>query len=142
LTHYLWHPGLAVPDLIGRLSRIYDDPARDEAFKVARSVALLATERVGPEGVRYLEGIEGANPRRPFDLNLYPAGRTIGDVSSHLARIVAHFAIPAGSSESLFEVLQSRAVGHLAGGVHRAGEDFFTVYHGVEEGRGAIGADS
>src|SRR5262245_21994598 len=78
LTHYLWHPGLAVPDLIGRLARIYDDPARDEAFAVARSVALLAAERVGPEGVRYLEVIEEGTDRRSFDLNLYPAGLTIG----------------------------------------------------------------
>jgi hypothetical protein len=66
----------------------------------------------------------------------------VGDVSPHLLRIVAHFAIPAVLAEPLFDGLRSRAVGHLAGGVHRAGEDFFTVYHGVEECGGAIGADA
>lgn len=141
LTRYLWYPGLAVPDLLGRLARIYDDPARGEALAVAQSVVRLAADRVGPEGVRYLEVIEEGNARRSFDLNLYPAGLTIGDLSSQLSRIAASFAIPTGPSQSFFEGLRSRSLGHLAGGVHRAGEEFFTVYHGVEEYRGGSGAD-
>ena len=142
LSHYYWYHGLTVTDLLGRLARIYDDPGRRDSFAVARSIALLAAERVGPQGVRYLEVVEEGNPRRSFDLNLYPAGLTVGDVFPQLSRIVSNFAIAAGSFETLFEEVSPRAVGHLAGGIHREGEDFFTVYHGAQEGRGAIGADA
>jgi hypothetical protein len=142
LSAYYWYHGLTVSDVLGQLARIYDDPARAESFAVARNIALLAAERVGPEGVRFLEVVEEGNPRRSFDLNLYPAGLTVGDVLPQLSTIVSNFAIAAGLFESLLEELRPHAVGHLAGGIHRAGEDFFTVYHGVQEGRGAIEADA
>jgi hypothetical protein len=141
LTRYAWHPGLSIPDLLGRLARIYDDPARSEAFAIARGVVLLAAQRVGPAGVRYLEVTEEGNARMSFDLNVYPAGLTVGDMFSLLSRMAAYFAVPAGPSGSLFDRIRSRTLGHLAGGVHRAGEDFFNVYYGVEEFHGAIGAD-
>src|SRR5262249_19651184 len=109
---------------------------------IAREFALLATQRVGPGGVRYLEVTEEGNARRSFDLNLYPAGLTVGDVAPALSRIAAYFALPAGQWGSLFEPIRSRSLGHLAGGIHRAGDDFFNVYYGVEECNGAIGADA
>ena len=142
LTRYHWYPGLSVPDLLGRLARIYDDPARREAFAIARDFGLLATQRVGPGGVRYMEVSEEGNARRSFDLNIYPAGLTVGDVLPALSRIAAYFALPAGQFGPLLEPVRSLSVGHLGGGIHRAGEDFFNVYYGVEECNGAIGADA
>lgn len=142
LSAYYWYHGLTVTEVLERMTRIYDDPALGDSFAVARSIALLAAERIGPEGVRYLEVVEDGNPRRSFDLNLYPAGLTVGDVFPQLSRIALNFAIDAGLSESLLEEVRPHAVGHLAGGIHRAGEDFFTVYHGAQEGRNAIGADA
>lgn len=140
LTRYLWYPGLSVPDLLGRLARIHVDRTRAEALDVARNVVQLAAERVGPEGLRYLEVVEDGNARRSFDLNLYPTGLTVADLEPQLLRVVASLAIPEGAYVPLLEALRPKPVGHLAGGVHRAGEEFFTVYHGVEECGGASGA--
>jgi hypothetical protein len=142
LTGYHWYPELSVPDLLGRLARIYDDPARREAFAIARGFALLAIQRVGPGGVRYLEVTEAGNARRSFDLNIYPARLSVGDVSPGLSRIAAYLALPAEQFESLLDQIRSRTLGHLGGGIHRAGEDFFNVYYGVEECNGASGADA
>ena len=141
LSHYYWYHDLTLPDLLARLARIYDDPARDESLAVARNIAQHAVERVGSDRVRYLEVVEEGNPRRSFDLNLYPAGLTVGDLLPQLSSIVANFGIATGSAASLLEQVSPQVVGHLAGGIHRAGEDFFTVYHGVQEGSNAIGAD-
>jgi hypothetical protein len=142
LTRYHWYPGLAVSDLLGRLARIYDDPARTEAWAIARDFVLLATQRVGPGGVRYMEVSEEGNARRSFDLNVYRAGLTMGDMFPVLSRMAADFALPAGQLAPLLERIGSRSLGHLAGGVHRTGEVFFNVYYGVEECNGAVGADA
>jgi hypothetical protein len=142
LTRYHWYPGLSVPDLLGRLARIYDDPARREALAIAGDFARLATQRVGPGGVRYMEVSEGGNARRSFDLNIYRAGLTVGDMFPALSRMAAHFALPARQLGPLLKPIGSRSLGHLAGGVHRTGEDFFNVYYGVEECNGAVGADA
>jgi hypothetical protein len=141
-TRYQWYPGLSVPDLLGRLARIYDDSAHGEPLAIARDFALLATERVGREGVRYMEVSEEGNVRRSFDLNIYSAGLTLGDILPALSRIAAYFAIPDAQLGSLLEPIQPLSLGHLAGGIHRTGEDFFNVYYGVEECHGAIGADA
>lgn len=139
LTRYLWYPGLAIPDLLGRLARVYEDPEADVGFEATRTVVLLAAQRAGPQGVRYLEVVEEGNPRRSFDVNLYPAGLTVGDVSAQLSRVAEGFAIPGGLAGPLFGALRDRVVGHLAGGIHRGGEEFFTVYHGVEAHGDEIG---
>jgi hypothetical protein len=140
VTRYYWYPGLSVPDLLGRLAQIYGHPTSGGAFAIARGFALLATQRVGPGGVRYLEVTEEGNARRSFDLNLYPAGLTVGDAFPGLSQIAAYFALPAGPFGALLEPIRSRRLGHLAGGMHRAEEDFFNVYYGVEECHGASGA--
>jgi hypothetical protein len=130
LTHYSWYPSLTVPAMLDRMSRI---TRHGESFDIARGILLRAAERISRGGVRYLEVTEEQNPRRSFDLNLYDAGLTLEELAPFLERIRLHYSIPEEDYRSLLAPNGSRMVGHLAGGIHRGGEDFLTVYYGVEE---------
>jgi hypothetical protein len=48
-----------------------------------------------------------------------------------LHRMREHFNVPPGRLQALYDQVKGKALGHLAGGVHRDGEDFFNIYYGV-----------
>jgi tryptophan 7-halogenase len=136
LSRYYWYPGSTVDDMVGRLSKIYPHIDQEEPLAIARGI-LLASERRRIHGsLRYLEVTEDNNQRKSFDINLYDAKIKMEDCSVFFTRMCQHFAIPNERFQALFEHVGSKAIGHLAGGTHRAGEDFFNVYYGVEERQG------
>jgi hypothetical protein len=49
-----------------------------------------------------------------------------------LLRMRAHLGIAAAPFADLYERIKTKRFGHLAGGVHRGGQDFFNLYYGVE----------
>jgi hypothetical protein len=128
-THYVLHPQLSVAQILGRLGEVYrgNTAARD----IAQGVVALAAARPGHE-MSYLEVNEEANRRRSFDLNVYDAGLFVRDLEPVLSRMAEHFAIPRALFEPLYEQTKDLRFGHLAGGVHRQGQDFFNLYYGVE----------
>jgi hypothetical protein len=128
-THYVLHPHLSVAQILGRLADIYR--ANPAARDIAQGVVALAAARPGHE-MSYLEVNEEANRRRSFDLNLYDANLYVRDLELVLSRMAEHFAIPPDSFEALYEQIKDLRFGHLAGGVHRQGQDFFNLYYGVE----------
>ena len=71
------------------------------------------------------------NARRSFDLNLYNAKLQVKDMQPLLHRMREHFGVRPGQMQALYDQIKTKALGHLAGGVHRNGEDFFNVYYGV-----------
>lgn len=135
-TEYHWHPGLTTAAMLDRMAAIYRGGHADPSFALARDVLRAGEARLTRGSIRYLEVSEAENPRRSFDVNLYDAGLLMRDLVPVLARMVPHFALPAGALEGLVAAHASKVVGHWAGGAHRGGEDFFNVYFGVEERRG------
>lgn len=129
-TRYHWHPRLAAPELRARITAIYGDGSPLEA---ALAILELAAARVEATRLQFLEVHEDGNERRSFDLNLYDARLALRDVQAPLARLREHFAVRAGQFQALYDQIRARPLGHLAGGVHRDGEPFATVYYGVEQ---------
>jgi non-ribosomal peptide synthetase component F len=82
--------------------------------------------------LQFLEVGEEGNERRSFDLNLYDAGLTLRDAQAPLARLRQHYGVRPGQYQALYDQVSARRLGHIAGGLHRAGESFATVYYGVE----------
>jgi tryptophan halogenase len=91
----------------------------------------LGAARAGAEQMQYLEVEEAENGRRSFDLNLYSAGLQVKDVQHLLQRMRAHFGVRPGQFQALYDQIKGKVLGHLAGGVHRDGRDFFNLYYGV-----------
>ena len=129
-TRYWWHPGLSLAGIAERLAHVYRDAPRT-SFEIARAALRLTEGRVAPEMLQYLEVEEAENARRSFDLNLYDAKLQVKDLQPLLHRMREHFGVRPGTMQALYDQIKTKALGHLAGGVHRGGEDFFNVYYGV-----------
>ena len=129
LTKYVWHPGLTADEIIGRIAGVYGEGGH--SFDIAAAILRLAAGRMSGL-VRYMEVSEEGNARRSFDLNLYDAELRLADLLPFLARMCAHFAIRPEDFYAFCGPIQDKPFGHLAGGVHREGQDFFTVYYGAE----------
>jgi tryptophan halogenase len=129
-SRYLWHPFLPAAEIGRRLDRIYQDgPAASAA--VARAVLQAAAERAPAEKLQYLEVEEPETSRRSFDLNLYNSNMHVRDIQSLLLRLREQYGIRPGQFQALYDQIKGMRLGHLAGGVHRDGRDFFNVYYGA-----------
>jgi len=129
LTRYDWFPRLSPEGIENRLNALYGASASGEAAVIARETLAMAAAR-HPD-LQYLEVHEPDNGRRSFDLNLYDAALQVRDLLPLLLRMRDLYGIRPGQFQALVDQIRTRSLGHLAGGVHRDGRDFFNVYYGV-----------
>ena len=129
VTRYDWFPGLPPQGIEARLRALYGARADGEAATIACATLALAAAR--EPALQYLEVHEPDNGRRSFDLNLYDAGLQVLDLLPLLLRMRDLYGIRPGQFQALVDQIRHRALGHLAGGVHRDDRDFFNVYYGV-----------
>jgi tryptophan 7-halogenase len=129
-TRYDWYPRLPGDALQARIREIFagqPGPPLEAALEALR----LAESRAEPDALQYLEVREEGNDRLSFDLNVYDARLTVKDAHSLLVRLRDHFAIRPGRFQALYDQIRAKPLGHFAGGVHRDGQPFVTVYYGV-----------
>jgi hypothetical protein len=131
VTEYRWYPGLQVAGIEHRLAEVYRGGEPQASFAIAKAVLQLAAARTAAENLQYLEVQEPDNGRRSFDLNVYDAKLQVKDLQALLHRMRDHYGVRAGELQALYDQIKARPFGHLAGGVHRNGRDFFNVYYGV-----------
>lgn len=131
VTRYHWHPFLAAEEIHARLGNMYQG-APSRPLEAAVAVLDLARTRAAVEDLQYLEVSEDGNERLSFDLNVYDAGLELKDIQSPLSQLRECFAIRPGQFQALYDQIRARRLGHIAGGVHRDGKPFVTVYYGVE----------
>lgn len=129
LTRYDWFPGLSPAGIEARMNTLYGASAGGEAAAIARETLAMAAARHAD--LQYLEVHEPDNGRRSFDLNLYDATLQVRDLLPLLLRMRDLYDIRPGQFQALVDQIRTRSLGHLAGGVHRDGRDFFNVYYGV-----------
>ena len=134
-SRYLWFRSLSEAQMLERMKAIYG-AADNPSLGIAREVLDAVSGRANAEDLQYLEVQEDGNERRSFDLNFYDAGLLIKDLQPQLALMRERFAIRPGQFQALYDQIKSKPAGHLAGGIHRNGKDFFNVYYGVQKRRG------
>jgi len=128
-TRYEWLPRLGADGMRERMAALYGAGAPLDA---ALAMLELAAARADPAALQFLEVSEEGNPRRSFDLNLYDARLAVRDAQGPLARLREHFGVRPGHFQALYDRIRGLPLGHVAGGVHRDGAPFATVYYGVE----------
>ena len=131
VTRYLWFPSLSAEEIESRLSGVYRRLGHGPALEIAKAVLRLATEKTPAERIQYLEVHEDENARWSFDLNLYTAGLHVTDIQAPLQRMREHFRVRPGQFQALYDQIKNKTLGHIAGGVHRTGDDFFNIYYGA-----------
>lgn len=140
VSRYTAHPGLAAGEIERRIEALYPSESARPSFEIARSVLHLAAARVPAGRLHYLEVGEDGNPRRSWDLNCYDAGLHLRDVQQALFAMRDRFGIRPGQFQALYDQVRASRFGHLSGGMHRDGVDFFTVYYGVSGYPRVVGA--
>ena len=129
-TRYFWYPFLSADQIEARMDHVYRDGSPG-SLAIARSLLRSAVERAPAERLQYLEVEEDENDRRSFDLNVYNAKLQIRDIQGLLQDMRALFAIRPGQFQALYDQIKGMSLGHLAGGMHRNGKDFFNLYYGA-----------
>lgn len=136
VSQYFYYPNLSGQEIIRRISAVYEECERDNAFAIVRSILSSALDRISAKALKYMEVVEDGTSRRSFAVNLYDARMQMGEVSLQLGRIGEAFSVSDMNLDRLIRAHQSKELGCIAGGIHRSGEDFLNVYYGVEARRG------
>ncbi len=131
LTRYICHPRLTVENIIHRISEIYGSTA-GMASGTTRNIIEMAASRVVPEDILYMEVTEEDNPRKSFDVNLYRSGMRMKLFYPLFLEICGYYDIVAEQFRTVFESSSDKVLGHISGGIDREGNEFFTVYYGME----------
>ena len=132
VTRYTWVPCRTRAEIEVKLQELI--PV-NEAANARRCVfGLLARiARFADTGELLLMEVEEPdNPRRSCDLNVYDAGVRMHDISDLIDATLNDFAVPSAQGRAVFDRFGDRALGHLSAGVGRDGQEFVTLYFGVE----------
>jgi len=128
---YWWYPHLTAEQIRERVAGVYQDGA-PESQAIAFDVIGLAAERMPERDIHYLEIEEDGSPRRSYSINFYDADLKVRDLHPLLSRMRRLFDVAPGLFQVLYDQIKTRRFGHLAGGVHRNGRDFFNLYYGPQ----------
>jgi hypothetical protein len=131
LARYLWRPEPTLPQVRARIAELLGGEST-RAAQLAFDVLALGLERAPLDRLQLLEASEEGSPRRSFDLNLYAAEREMQDAQATLYAMRDHFGVPPGRFQAIYDQVRHQRLGHVAGGVHRDGSEFLTVYFGVQ----------
>ncbi len=132
ITTYTWHRWISIEDIIARVHEILDPWKHKTTIEIAESLVRLSATRIPYQDILYLEVTEAGNPRRSFDINVYRAGLEVGELYPLLSKMGQHYLIPYEKFHKVYEQARTKKFGHLSGGIDRKGNDFLTVYFGVE----------
>ncbi|HEX7811341.1 MAG TPA: hypothetical protein VF460_05490 [Burkholderiales bacterium] len=136
ISRYRWFPQLSAAQIAERIAAIYRGNRASPSFQISDEVLRIAAHGMDEKSLQYLEVQEDGNERLSFDLNVYDAGLQLKDVQAQLAKMREQFGIRPGQFQALYDQVKTRVLGHLAGGIHRNGREFFNVYYGVQRHKG------
>jgi tryptophan halogenase len=131
VTRYYWYPQAPIESIRDRMSAIFVSDQDSRARALAERALDIAASRVDANKLQYLEVLEDDNERRSFDLNVYEADLQVKDLQPELNNIRDYFDIKPGHFQAIYDQVRTHSLGHVAGGVHRNGKEFFNIYHGV-----------
>ncbi|HIK07653.1 MAG TPA: hypothetical protein IGS40_23690 [Trichormus sp. M33_DOE_039] len=132
ITKYYYYPALSVQDIHHKLIHIYNDNTHSEALAISNIILEIAAQHSGDNGLNYLEVIEENNPRISYDINIYPAKLRVRNIQKLLIRMFRYYAITENLFLPIYTQIRDKFLGHIAGGIHRDGQDFFNIYYGIE----------
>jgi len=132
MTRYTWYPHLTFPEMLARASALLDSDRHRHLLETAGEIIHLAATRISYQDILYLEVTEDDNPRKSFDINVYRAGFQVGELYPLLAMLGQHYDVSHEAFHHLYDGVKTKIFGHFAGGVGREGDDFCTIYYGVE----------
>jgi len=132
VTRYEWYHSLQFRDMLHRLPAMLFRWQGHDPLAVAEAVIGLASDRMDPRDVQYVEVTEKGNSRKSFDINLYKSGILMEELKPFLMKLADYYDLDRQEFAIFCDQIAWKRFGHLAGGTDREGRDFITVYYGVE----------
>ena len=130
ITRYKWLPCRKRADVDAKLRELVPIGQAPRALACALDLLSKAGPSAEAGELLLMEVEDVGNPRRSCDLNVYDAGLRLSDIADLLNAALRDFQVP--TAESIFAVSAAKALGHLSAGVGKNGEEFVTIYFGVE----------
>lgn len=132
VARYEWHHSLDFREILQRLPAMLPRRPGHDTLSVAEAIIGLASDRVEPRDVQYVEVREEGNSRKSFDINLYKSGVRLEELKPFLLSLADCYDLDRQEFAIFCDQVAWKRFGHLAGGTDREGRDFITVYYGVE----------
>lgn len=127
-ARYVCVPLPGTRDVLRRMADAYPGGMAQHTLEIARAIVRQAAMREPRPSLVYLEATEAHNPRRSFDINLYPCGLRVGEVAPLLREAASGFGIDEGELRGPLADLSPLPLGHISGGCDRRGAQFLSVY--------------
>jgi|WetSurMetagenome_2_1015567.scaffolds.fasta_scaffold13323_2 hypothetical protein len=131
LTRYTWYPWLSPGEITLRIAEMMGGKKDKGIPEAAETLLSLAGSRMPYRHILYLEATEEGNPRRSFDINVYPAQLRVAETYPILSMLCRRQGVPFNTFHALYDTIRASRFGHLAGGMDRTGKPFFTAYYGA-----------
>ncbi len=123
---YLAHPRISADEISRRVSVLTQASPIEAPL---REILNRVLAKVPGESLIYVEVDEGDQTRASFDLNVYQAALSVGEIFADCRQAMLRLDIPESSINALQPLVHERPFGHLAAGTSRDGEPFLTIYY-------------
>lgn len=132
LSRYTCYPFLSHGSIIERIGKIYCEDHHEKALQFTTKIMNAAVSRMPEHKFLYIEVVEDNNPRTSFDIKLYEANLLMREITPLMDDILSFYEIPSDQFTAINNRVRDKTFGHLSGGIDRAGQDFLTLYYGVQ----------
>jgi len=131
ITRYSWLPCRTSTEIASKLRALLPQSG---ARALRCALALLSQVAALADAGRLLlmEVEEPGSPRQSCDLNVYDAELRLGQAAGLIESTSRDFGVPQSRALAVFGHASDVALGHLSAGVGRDGEEFVTIYYGIE----------
>jgi SAM-dependent methyltransferase len=130
VTRYLLHPPADRVGILALLASFHDGGAAHPSFSLFATVINRALGRCAAADLQVLEVVEDGG-RRSYVVNVSNAALKVGDVRQELTALGCAVNSDAAAVAAAVAARAGDGLGHVAGGVHRDGRAFVTIYHGA-----------
>jgi hypothetical protein len=132
VTHYTWLPCRDRNAIAARLRTLAPPAEAPRALGCGLDLLARAAARTDARHLFLMEVEEPGNPRLSYDINVYRAELHLRDIADLVEAAATDFAVPQPQVRALLERCGALALGHLSAGRDRDGDEFVTLYYGVE----------
>ena len=132
VTRYTWVPCRSGSELEDRLRILVPQDRAPNAHRCIFGLLSRIFAVADPAEVMLMEVEEPDNPRHSCDLNVYDAQLRVRQVVDLIEAVAAGLAVPKQDVQTALDSVANKLLGHLSAGLDRRGEEFVTVYFGVE----------
>jgi len=128
-TYYHCLPGLSVEDIRQRIPDHFSGFTNSPCQTVTFTILDQIEHAQSTDDYLYLEISEPDSNRVSFDLNLYPAQRSVNDIREGLLSIASSMNIDPQKIQRMLSLAGDQPLGHISSGRGRDGREYFTVYY-------------